>query len=151
MRISAKADYAVRAATALASSNGNGPVNAKDIAVAHDIPLRFLETILADLRNGGIASSRRGFGGGYMLTRPAEQISVADLVRAVEGPVATVAGAEPDAVTLPSGATAVRDVWDALRGVLEGTTLAHLVAGQLPPAIAELAADAQAAAAATRR
>jgi Rrf2 family protein len=71
MRISAKADYAVRAATALASSNGHGPVNAKDIAVAHAIPLRFLETILADLRNGGIVSSRRGFGGGYMLTRAA--------------------------------------------------------------------------------
>jgi Rrf2 family protein len=95
MRISAKADYAVRAAVELARA-GDGPVKGEAIARAQSIPLKFLENILGDLRQSGIVRSQRGADGGYWLNRPASEITVADVIRAVEGPLASVRGQRPE-------------------------------------------------------
>ena len=140
MRISAKADYALRAALELARSEQAAPVKAEQIAAAQEVPLRFLENILGELRHGGVVESRRGAEGGYMLARPAAAISLADVVRAVDGPLANVSGSRPDALRYPAGAEVLREVWVAvrssLREVLEGTTLADLADGTLPAAVA---------------
>ena len=140
MRISAKTDYALRAALELARAGEREPVKADRIAAAQDIPLRFLENILGELRHGGVVESRRGADGGYMLARPAAAVTLADVVRAVDGPLANVSGRRPDALEYPAGATVLRDVWVAvrssLREVLEGTTLADLAAEELPAAVA---------------
>ena len=144
MRVSAKADYAVRAATELAAA-GEGPVKADQIAQAQEIPLKFLETILLDLRNSGLVNSRRGVDGGYWLARPAAEISLAQVIRAVDGPIANVRGMRPEDVTYRGTATPLRDVWIAvranLRAVLERVTLADLAAGDLPASVEELAAN----------
>ena len=144
MRVSAKADYAVRAATELAAA-GEGPVKADQIAQAQEIPLKFLETILLDLRNSGLVNSRRGIDGGYWLARPAAEISLAQVIRAVDGPIANVRGMRPEDVTYRGTATPLRDVWIAvranLRAVLERVTLADLAAGDLPASVEELAAN----------
>ena len=138
MQVTAKAEYALRAATVLASS-GRGPVKSEAIAAAEEIPLRFLHNILASLTRAGILSSLRGADGGYELCREATKISVADVIRAVEGPFA--AGGGPDAPGLaaaprPGGCEALRAVWAVLRAneraVLESVTLADLAAGRLP-------------------
>ena len=138
MQVTAKAEYALRAATVLASS-GPGPVKSEAIASAEDIPLRFLHNILAALTRAGILSSLRGADGGYELTREAATITVADVIRAVEGPFA--AGGGPDAPPAAAGAPrggcdALRAVWAALRAneraILESVTLADLAAGRLP-------------------
>ena len=138
MQVTAKAEYAVRAATALASA-GPGPVKSEQIAVAEGIPLRFLHNILAALTRAGILSSLRGADGGYELTRDAARITVADVIRAVEGPFA--AGGDPDAggeaaADLGAGRDALRAVWAVLRAneraVLESVTLADLASGRLP-------------------
>ncbi|HEX8646968.1 MAG TPA: Rrf2 family transcriptional regulator [Thermoleophilaceae bacterium] len=140
MRISAKADYALRAALELARAAGGEPVKTEQIAAAQEIPLRFLENILGELRHGGVVESRRGAEGGYMLARPATELSLADVVRAVDGPLANVSGSRPDALRYPEGAEVLREVWVAvrssLREVLEGTTLADLADGELPPRVA---------------
>jgi Rrf2 family protein len=134
MQVTAKAEYALRAATVLATS-GPGPVKSETIAAAEDIPLRFLHNILAALTRAGITSSLRGADGGYELTRAPERISVADVIRAVEGPFA--AGGEPEgtAAGRRSG-EALRAVWAVLRAneraVLETVTVADLVSGRLP-------------------
>ena len=145
MRISAKTDYALRAALGLARAGEEGPVKAERIAAEQDIPLRFLENILGELRHGGVVESRRGAEGGYMLARPAAEITLADVVRAVDGPLANVSGRRPDALEYPEGAEVLRDVWVAvragLREVLEGTTLADLAAGDLPAAVAARVGD----------
>ena len=147
MRTTAKADYAVRAAVELAAVGpGNPvlgePVKADQIAEAQSIPVNFLENILAELRRGGIVESRRGAAGGYLLARPAEEITVADVIRAVEGPLANVRGVSPDLLEYEGSAERLRDVWVALRanvrGVLEQVTLADIAKGELPPFIAEL-------------
>ena len=142
MRVSAKTDYALRAALELARAGGDAPVKAERIAAAQDIPLRFLENILGELRHAGLVESRRGAEGGYMLARPAPAIALADVVRAVDGPLANVGGRRPDALEYPEGAEALRDVWVAvragLREVLEGTTLADVAAGSLPAQVAAL-------------
>ena len=148
MRTTAKADYAVRAAIELASAGAGDPVKAEHIAETQSIPLNFLENILAELRRAGIVESRRGAAGGYLLGRPAEEISLADVIRAVEGPLANVRGMSPDLLEYEGSAERLRDVWVALRasvrGVLEQVTLADVAKGDLPPHVTELtqAADA---------
>ena len=148
MRVSAKTDYALRAALELARSPGGEPVKAERIAAAQDIPLRFLENILGELRHGGVVESRRGADGGYMLARPAEEIGLAEVVRAVDGPLANVSGKRPDALAYPKGSEVLRDVWVAvrssLREVREGTSLADLAADELPAAVAARVGDADA-------
>ena len=146
MRTTAKADYAVRAAVELAAAGEM--VTAEHIAQAQAIPLNFLENILRDLRRAGIVESRRGQAGGYALARPAGETSVADVIRAVEGPLANVRGEAPEALEYPGAASKLRDVWVALRAsiraVLEQVTLADLARGELPPHVAELTRDADA-------
>jgi Rrf2 family protein len=141
MRVSAKADYAVRAAIELASS-GEGPVKGTVVAKAQRIPLRFLENILGELRHAGLVQSQRGSEGGYWLARPAAEITVAEIIRAVEGPLASVRGERPEDLEYRGDAEPLRDVWVALRanirGVLESVTLADVVSGELPPAVREL-------------
>ena len=144
MRVSAKADYAIRAAVELAAA-GDGPVKGERIATAQEIPSNFLENILADLRNAGIVASRRGADGGYWLARGAEEISLADVIRAVDGPLANVRGVRSEHLSYQGSAEGLRDVWVAvrasLRGVLEQVTLADVASGELPAHVRELAAD----------
>src|SRR6266550_3061312 len=97
MRVSAKADYAVRAAVELAGSE-SPPLKGEAIAQAQEIPLKFLENILGELKHAGIVRSQRGAEGGYWLARPAEEITIADVIRAVEGPIANVRGVGPEQV-----------------------------------------------------
>ena len=146
MRTTAKADYAVRAAVELAAVGGLA--NAEQIAQAQDIPLNFLENILRDLRRAGIVESRRGQAGGYALARPAEEISVADVIRAVEGPLANVRGTRPESLEYEGTAEPLRNVWIAvrasLRRVLESVTLADVANGELPSSLEDLVADPEA-------
>ena len=148
MRISAKADYAVRAAVELAAASDAKPVKAERIATAQDIPLNFLENILGELRHSGIVRSQRGAEGGFMLAKPADQITVADVMRAVEGPLASVRGGPPEDAAYPGAAGALPRVWIAvranLRSVVEHVTLADVAGGKLPKAIERLAEDPEA-------
>lgn len=141
MRTTAKVDYAVRAAVELAV-HGDAPVSAERIAEAQQIPANFLENILLDLRRAGIVDSRRGASGGYLLAKPAREIVVADIVRAVEGPLASVRGLSPDQLDYEGSAAPLRDVWVALRsavrGVLEHVTLADIASGKLPAQVTRL-------------
>ncbi|TMK34437.1 MAG: Rrf2 family transcriptional regulator [Actinobacteria bacterium] len=129
MRVSAKVDYALRAVIELATA-GDGPVKGERIAQAQEIPLKFLENILGDLRQAGIVRSQRGVEGGYWLARPPEEISVADVVRTVEGPIANVRGIGPESVSYVGSAERLQDVWIAvranLRAVLERVTIADV-------------------------
>ena len=144
MRVSAKADYALRAAIELAAA-GDGPVKGERIAQAQEIPLKFLENILLELRHAGIVRSQRGVEGGYWLARPPEDVSLAEVIRAVEGPIANVRGVGPQDVEYGGAAGRLREVWVAvrasLRSVLEETTVAALARGELPPAVEALARD----------
>jgi Rrf2 family protein len=144
LRVSAKADYAIRAAVELAAA-GDGPVKGERIAQAQRIPPNFLENILADLRNAGIVASRRGADGGYWLARPAEEVSIADVIRAVDGPLANVRGVRSDQLEYEGSAAALLEVWIAvragLRRVLERVTLADVARGELPDHVRQLAAD----------
>ncbi|CAN5565571.1 RrF2 family transcriptional regulator [soil metagenome] len=144
MRVSAKADYALRATVELAAGGG-GPIKRNDLAAAQDIPAGFLENILLDLRQAEVIRSQRGPEGGYWLARPAEEITVADVVRAVEGPLASVRGERPGALSFRGSARPLEDLWVAvrasLRSVLESVTLADLAEGELPEQIAALTRD----------
>jgi len=144
MRVSAKVDYALRAVIELATA-GDGPVKGERIAQAQEIPLKFLENILGDLRQAGIVRSQRGVEGGYWLARPPEEISVADVVRTVEGPIANVRGIGPESVSYVGSAERLQDVWIAvranLRAVLERVTIADVARGDLPESVAALARD----------
>jgi Rrf2 family protein len=140
MQVTAKAEYALRAATVLASA-GPGPVKSEAIAAAQEIPLRFLHNILAALTRAGILSSLRGADGGYELTRAPAAITVADVIRAVEGPFAAGGGPHEGGGAQAAngrrgGSDALRAVWAVLRAneraVLESVTLADLAAGRLP-------------------
>jgi Rrf2 family protein len=148
MRISAKADYAVRAALELAAAE-QPPVKGERLADAQSIPLKFLENILGDLRQSGLVVSQRGPEGGYRLERPADEISVADIIRAVDGPLASVRGERPESMSYAGAATELAPVWLALRasvrGVLEHVTLRDIVDGRIPPEVAQLARDPDAA------
>ena len=136
MRISAKADYAVRAALELAAAADNEPVKGERLAEAQDIPLQFLEHILLELKHARLIQARRGAKGGYWLARPPEEITVADVIRAVEGPLANIHENAPEELHYAGPAERLRDVWVAvrqgLRAVLENVTLAELAAGELP-------------------
>ncbi len=144
MRISAKEDYAVRAALQLALTDG-GPLKREQIAQAQEIPTAFLQNILIELRHAEIVEAQRGREGGFRLARPASQISVADVVRAVSGPLATIRGIRPPAVEYNEGAEPLREVWVALRAsiraVLEHVTLADLAAKKLPANVRKITAD----------
>lgn len=144
MRVSAKVDYAVRALAELAAA-GAGPVKGEAIAAAQDIPLRFTENILAELRRAGIVRSQRGADGGYWLKVPAESVTVADVIRHVEGALADVRGEPPEDVAYSGPATALQDVWIAtratLRSVLEAVTIADVARGELPEIVQHLARD----------
>jgi Rrf2 family protein len=130
VRVSAKVDYAIRAMLELAAAPP-GPLKSEAIANAQEIPRNFLENILLDLRHAELVVSQRGAEGGYRLGRPADEISVADVIRAVEGPLATVRGVRPEEVEYAGAAQALRQTWidlrSAMRGVLEETSLAELV------------------------
>src|SRR3954454_21379784 len=147
MRVSAKADYAVRAMVELAAAEG-GTLKAERIAQAQEIPLKFLENIMADLRQAGLVRSQRGTEGGYWLARPADEINLAHVIRAVEGPLANVRGRRSEEVEYGGSAAPLRDVWVAvrasLRRVLESVTLGDVARGGLPDAVAALAGDADA-------
>ena len=145
MRVSAKTDYALRAALELAAAPDDKPVKGERIATAQAIPLRFLENILMQLRHAGLVDSRRGADGGYRLARPATEVTLADVIRAIDGPLAGVSGARPETLDFEGTAAPMRDVWIAvrasLRAVLEHVTLAEVVAGELPAHVRELVAD----------
>jgi Rrf2 family protein len=144
LRVSAKADYAVRAAIELAVSDGR-PVKGERIAHAQDIPLKFLENILLELRHAGLVRSQRGAEGGYWLARRPEEITLADVIRSVEGPIANVRGEGPQDVEYTGSAAPLKDVWIAvranLRSVLEAVTLADVARGELPEAVERLVRD----------
>ena len=131
MKLSAKADYAVRAVLVLAAHQGEGPIKGELVAKAQDLPLKFVENILGELKHAGIVASHRGPEGGYRLAVPAEEISLAEVIRVVDGPIAAVAGVRPDEVAYPPGAEALPGVWlearGMLRSVLETITFAQLV------------------------
>jgi len=141
MRITAKVDYAVRAALELAAAEG-GPVKGERIAEAQGIPLKFLENILLELRHDGLVRSQRGPEGGYWLARPPDEIRIADVIRAVEGPLASVRGEPPESVSYAGPSEALQTVWVALRAnlraVLDEVTLADVVGHTLPAAVTEL-------------
>jgi Rrf2 family protein len=149
VRVSAKADYAVRAAVELAAAAleepGGPPVKGDDVSRAQGIPLKFLENILVDLRQAGIVNSRRGPDGGYWLARPAEEVSVADVIRAAEGPLASVRGEKPEDLGYAGAAESLREVWVALRSslreVLEHVTLADIARRSLPREVASRTTD----------
>ena len=145
MRVSAKTDYAIRAALELAAAEDGKPVKGERIANAQSIPLRFLENILMQLRHAGLVESRRGADGGYRLAKPAADVTLADVIRAIDGPLAGVSGARPETLGFEGVAEPMRDVWiavrAALRGVLEQVTLADVVGGALPSHVRELLAD----------
>ena len=150
MQVSAKTDYALRAAAELARAAAEeiGPVKGETISEIQGIPKKFMENILHDLKRSGIVRTRRGASGGYWLALPAEEISLADIIRAVEGPLANVRGEWPEAVEYSGAAEHLQEVWIAvranLRAVLESVTLADLVEGELPTPITELTRDPEA-------
>jgi Rrf2 family protein len=148
VRISAKAEYAVRAAVELAAAPDEKPIKAERIATAQNIPLNFLENILGELRHSGVVRSHRGAEGGFRLAKPPEQITIADVIRAVEGPLASVRGGPPEDAEYGGPATALARVWIAvranLRAVLEEVTVADVAAGQLPASVDALAEDPEA-------
>lgn len=148
MQVSAKADYALRAMAELAAAEGDGSLTGAGISAAQDIPRKFLQNILSDLTRAGLARTQRGAGGGYRLARPPQEITLADVIRAVEGPLANVRGEWPEELAYSGPAQPLLEVWIALRAsmrsVLEGTTLADLVAGELSEPVRELIRDAAA-------
>ena len=149
MKVSAKADYAVRAAAELAAAQPGGAlVRAEAIATSQGIPQRFLENILSDLRHAGLVASQRGAEGGHRLNRPAAEISVADVIRAVDGPLAAVRGERPEAVSYTGPAEPLQRVWIALRKnlreVVERVSLEDLANGALPDTVNALADDPEA-------
>lgn len=143
VKVTARTDYALRAVLTLAAVEQAGPTPLDRLAEAQDLPRKFLEAILRDLRGAGLVESRRGAAGGYLLTRPPERISVADVIRAVDGPLAEVRGLRPQDATYEGEAQHLATVWvavrAALREVLDGTTVAQLRDGDLPAAVRELA------------
>jgi Rrf2 family protein len=142
MRISAKVDYAVRAVVQLADATEARPIKADVIASTQHIPVNFLENILTELRRAGLVASRRGADGGHWLTRPADRITLAEIVRTVDGPLAAVRGIRPSELEFDPPAAAMRNVWvavrAALRDVLDHVTVADVARGELPQVVREL-------------
>jgi Rrf2 family protein len=144
VRVSAKVDYAVRALAELASAGGS-PMKGDAIAQAQHIPVNFLENILSDLRRAGIVKSQRGTTGGYWLVVPAQRITIADVIRAVEGALADVRGEPPEEIVYTGSAAALQEVWiatrAALRSVLEVVTIADVAGGRPPEVVTRLTSD----------
>ena len=138
MRVSAKADYALRGVLEIAAAR-NPPVKRDEIAKAQRIPVKFLETILGELKHAGIISSQRGAEGGYSLAKDAEEVTVADVIRVIDGPLAHIRDTRPESLDYGGVAAPLKDVFIALRAhmreVLESVTLADLVTGELPKQI----------------
>ncbi len=145
MRVTAKADYAVRAAVELAGTNSDAPRKVDEVAQAQGIPLSFLENILTQLRSAGIVRSQRGPDGGYWLAQPADAVTLADVIRAVEGPLVGVRGQRPEEISYEGSAETLQQVWVALRTnlrkVLERVTVADVAAGKLPKDVIALTRD----------
>jgi Rrf2 family protein len=144
VQVTARIDYAVRALLELASSDA-GRVTRDELADAQDIPRRYLESILLQLRREGLVVGQRGAAGGYRLGRPPELITVADVSRAVDGPLALVQGQRPEHITYEGTSQHLGDLWvglrAAVRSVMETVTLADLLSGELPEAVQALVAD----------
>lgn len=148
MRISAKADYAVRAVVELATLKDEWPVKAETIAAAQHIPAKFLLNILFELKHAGIVSSQRGNEGGFRLGRLPEEISLADIIRAVEGPLAQVGDSRPDQLDYVGSAEPLVEVWIAvrehIRSILESVSVAEIASGNLPSLVTSITADPEA-------
>lgn len=145
MRISAKVDYAVRACCELAAHASEEPLPAADIAAAQGIPAKYLKNILAELRAAGIVHTQRGREGGVTLARPADTVPLADIIRAVDGPLAAIQGRRPESLAYGGGATHLASIWVAVRAsvrsVLEDVSVADVVAGTLPDHVQALLAQ----------
>src|SRR5437868_15000054 len=148
MHVTAKADYAVRAVVELAGSSKGSPRKVDEIAQAQEIPVSFLENILTQLRSSGVVRSQRGPEGGYWLARPAEEVNLADVIRAVEGPLVGVRGQRPEELSYDGAAESLQQVWIALRAnlrkVLEHVTVEQVAAGKLPREVVALTREEQA-------
>ncbi len=147
MRVTAKVDYAVRAAMVLAraADGDGGPVKGERIGTEQHIPVKYLENILSELRQSGIVRSQRGAEGGYWLAKSSDAVTIADIIRAVEGPLATVRGERAEQLDYGEGSGALQPMWVAvrasLRSVLEQVTLADVVASKLPKHVQALVDD----------
>ena len=143
MRLSARVDYALRALSELAAANA--PRTVEQLSEAQHIPNKYLESILGELRRTGLLRSQRGPEGGYRLSRPAEQISIADVIRALDGELANVRGSRPENLAYVGAAAPLQEVWIALRAsertILEGVTLANVASGEMPKPVAALVAN----------
>jgi Rrf2 family protein len=143
MRLSARVDYALRAVCELAAADGARTV--EQLSAAQQIPNKYLESILGELRRGGLLRSQRGPEGGYRLARSATEISIADVIRALDGELANVRGSRPENLAYVGAAAALQEVWIALRAsertILEGVSLAHVVSGEMPKPVAALVAN----------
>lgn len=148
MRVSAKSDYALRALIEMASREHRAPVTAEELGRRQDVPQNFLQTILADLRRAGIVMSQRGQSGGWLLAKDPDAVTVADVVRAVDGPLVSVHGLAPEGVAYNSAADGLQLVWIAaragLREVLEGVTIRSVADHRLPPAVTDRTQDEEA-------
>jgi len=144
MYISAKVDYALRGLLTLAAAPAGTSMKGEALALAQGLPVKFVENTLVELRRAGIVASQRGPDGGYRLARPADEIAIADVFRALEGPLAEVRGERPEETVYQGPAAHLQDVWVAVRAalrlVLESVTLADVLAGDLPGPVAELLA-----------
>jgi Rrf2 family protein len=142
MHVTAKADYAVRAVVELAAGSQDAPRKVDEVAQAQGIPVSFLENILTQLRSAGIVRSQRGPEGGYWLAKPAAELNLAHVIRAVEGPLVGVRGQRPEEVEYQGSAESLQQVWIALRAnlrkVLEHVTVADVAAGKIPKEISAL-------------
>jgi Rrf2 family protein len=142
MHVTAKADYAVRAVVELSGSSQDAPRKVDEVAQAQGIPVSFLENILTQLRSSGMVRSQRGPEGGYWLAQPPEEINLAQIIRAVEGPLVGVRGQRPEEIEYTGSAESLQQVWVALRAnlrkVLEHVTVADVAAGKLPKEIVTL-------------
>lgn len=143
MRLSARVDYALRAVAELALADA--PRTVDQLSTAQQIPGKYLESILGELRRGGLLRSQRGPDGGYRLARSTAEISIADVIRALDGELANVRGSRPEHLDYQGAAAPLQEVWIALRAaerlILENVTLAHLVEGRLPESVQKLVAD----------
>jgi Rrf2 family protein len=148
MRVTAKADYAVRAAVELVASSREAPRKVDEVAQAQHIPVSFLENILTQLRSAGIVRSQRGPEGGYWLAQPADEVDLAKVIRAVEGPLVGVRGQRPEEIEYGGSAESLQQVWIALRAnlrkVLEHVTVADVAAGKLPKEVLALTREEEA-------
>lgn len=150
MRLNARVDYALRAVAELAAAGGtaDAPVTAERLATAQGIPPKFLESILLQLRRAGVVNSQRGPEGGYWLAKPADEISLADVIRVIDGPLANVRGQRPEQVGYQGAAEALQEVWIALRAsereILDLVTIADVARGRLPKRVRALSADPRA-------